>query len=244
MRIERIDDKTVKCFVSSEEMEEFNITYKDFLQRSEKAKEIVEQIVAQAIEEVGYKPPEFALDMQIMMMPDKGMIVTLTERTPEDIQNNPILKEYLMEMKRVFEEKVKNGEIDPGNLQESLAKFLKERGAGMIAVEKGSTPSNPAQAKKEQPHIAIFAFASLHVLCEFVKVLPKNLRINSSLYVENGIYYLYLEKGAAAYKRFSKVCILAMEYATLCGATFSKLTYLQEHAECLIEEKAVQKLKL
>ena len=127
MRIERIDDKTVKCFVSSEEMEEFNITYKDFLQRSEKAKEIVEQIVAQAIEEVGYKPPEFALDMQIMMMPDKGMIVTLTERTPEDIQNNPILKEYLMEMKRVFEEKVKNGEIEKFVNASNIKKYVDSR---------------------------------------------------------------------------------------------------------------------
>lgn len=244
MRIERIDDKTVKCFVSNEEMEEFDITYKDFLLRSEKAKEMVEQIVAQAIEEVGYKPPEFALDMQIMMMPDQGMIVTLTERTPEDIQNNPILREYLMEMKRIFEEKVKNGEIDPANIQQSLAKFMKERGQSMISVEKGTPQVPSAGEKKEQPHIAIFAFSSLRAICEFVKVLPKNLRVNSSLYVEDGVYYLYLEKGTAAYKRFSKICILAMEYATLCGASMHKLTYLQEHAECLIGEKAVQKLRL
>ena len=69
MKIERIDDKTVKCFISNEELEEFEITYKDFITRSEKAKEVVEEIIEQAIEEVGYKPPEFAMDMQIMMMP-------------------------------------------------------------------------------------------------------------------------------------------------------------------------------
>ena len=62
--------------------------------------------------------------------------------------------------------------------------------------------------------------------------------------LQKEIHLLYLEKGAAAYKRYSKICILAMEYATLCGATVSKLTYLQEHGECLIEEKAVQKLRL
>jgi len=211
MKIERIDDKTVKCFVSNEELEEFDISYQDFLTRSEKAKEMVEQIVAQAVEEVGYKPPEFALDMQIMMMPEKGMIVTLTERTPEDIQNNPILREYLKEMKKVFDEKVKKGEIAPAAIQHSMA---------------------------------IFAFSSLRRICEFVNLLPKNLRINSALYVENGVYYLYLEKGTAAYKRFSKICILAMEYAALCSASAGKLTYLQEHGECLIPEKAVQKMRL
>ena len=48
MRIERIDDKTVKCYLSHEELAEYEITYKDFVTRTEKAKNMVEQIIAQA----------------------------------------------------------------------------------------------------------------------------------------------------------------------------------------------------
>ena len=33
MKIERIDDKTVKCFLSNEELEEYDIDYKDFVTR-------------------------------------------------------------------------------------------------------------------------------------------------------------------------------------------------------------------
>ena len=40
MKIERIDDKTVKCFLSNEELEEYDIDYKDFVTRSDKAKEV------------------------------------------------------------------------------------------------------------------------------------------------------------------------------------------------------------
>lgn len=36
MKIERIDDKTVKCFLSNEELEQYDIDYKDFVTRSEK----------------------------------------------------------------------------------------------------------------------------------------------------------------------------------------------------------------
>ena len=104
MRFERIDDKTVKCFISNEELEEFDITYKDFITRSEKAKEVVEEIIEQAVEEVGYKPPEFAMDMQIMVLPEKGMLLTLSERSPEEMKNNPLLKEYLKEMQKTLEE--------------------------------------------------------------------------------------------------------------------------------------------
>ena len=61
MKIERVDEKTVKCFLSNEELEEYQIDYKDFELRSEKAKQVVHDIILQAEEQVGYKPPAYAL---------------------------------------------------------------------------------------------------------------------------------------------------------------------------------------
>ena len=58
MRIERVDDKTVKCFLSNEELEEYDIDYKDFILRSDKAREIVQEIIEQAEEEVQYRGVE------------------------------------------------------------------------------------------------------------------------------------------------------------------------------------------
>ena len=51
MRIERVDEKTVKCFLSNEELEEYEIDYKDFVLRSDKAREVVQEIIEQAAEE-------------------------------------------------------------------------------------------------------------------------------------------------------------------------------------------------
>ena len=75
MKIERVDDKTVKCFLSNEELEEYDIDYKDFVLRSEKAREVVKEIIEQAEEEVGYKPPQFAFDLQIMMLPEQAFFM-------------------------------------------------------------------------------------------------------------------------------------------------------------------------
>ena len=60
MRIERVDDRTVKCFLSNEELEEYDIDYKDFVTRSEKAKEIVQEIIEQATEasEICFRSPD------------------------------------------------------------------------------------------------------------------------------------------------------------------------------------------
>ena len=102
MKIERIDDNTVKCFLSNEELRELEITYKDFVTQSEKARELVMRIVEQATEEVGYRPPQVAMDMQIVVLPEKGMVLTFSEKLPEKFASNPSLLQYLEEMKRVL----------------------------------------------------------------------------------------------------------------------------------------------
>ena len=100
MRIERVDEKTVKCFLSNEELEEYDIDYKDFILRSDKAREIVQEIIEQAEEEVGYKPPKFAFDLQIMMLPDQGLILTFSDRDAEARESDQFI-ECLKEMKRI-----------------------------------------------------------------------------------------------------------------------------------------------
>ncbi len=237
MKIERIDDKTVKCFISNEELEEFEITYKDFITRSEKAKEVVEEIIEQAIEEVGYKPPQFAMDMQIMMMPDKGMVLTLSEKTPEDLQKNPALMEYLKEMRKTLEEHF--GKPGAEGLPQLPTGLSGEKGADAQQTGEGAQPGTA-----QLPDFAIFKMATLRDLSEYARILPKNLRVESCLYADKGEYYLFLQRGHASYKRYSRACIQALEYGVLFGATEDKIVYLDEHAECLIPEKAIAKLRL
>ena len=253
MRIERVDEKTVKCFLSNEELEEYNIDYKDFVMRSEKAKEIVQEIIEHAEEEVGYKPPKFAFDLQIMMLPDQGMVLTFSEKEPE-VKEGDQLIECLKEMKRVLQkarEKVglpENGEQTPENAQQSEKPDEKKSEEGKSEQEKSG--GNGAEEKKasgkqqaNKPNVAVFAFSGLGRVMEYAAVLPANLRVESALYEMNGFYYLYLQRGHAAYERYSRACIQAMEFGGLCTADERQILMLKEHAECLIAEKALKKLR-
>ena len=60
----------------------------------------------------------------------------------------------------------------------------------------------------------------------------------------NGTYYLYLDKGTASYERYSRACIHAMEFGTLYTAENNRVEYLKEHADCLIADHAVKKLRM
>ena len=172
MKIERIDDKTVKCFLSNEELEEYEIDYKDFVVRSEKAKEVVQEIIEQAEEEVGYKPPKYAFDLQIMMVPDEGLMLVFSEKEPLENKNGAQLLQALQEMKRVFEEK-------KAEIGATLGKQAKEE------TENNAGKNKKAKGKAEEaakPQFAIFAFRNIGRVIEYAAVLPANLRINSTLY--------------------------------------------------------------
>lgn len=226
MKIERVDDKTVKCFLSNEELDEYEIDYKDFVLRSEKAKEVVQEIIVQAEEEVGYKPPRYSFDLQIMMLPDQGLLLTFSEREPE---TEPFI-ECLKEMKRVLQK-------------------ARER-VGLTDSEQKEVPAAAQQAQQaapreepRKPEFAIFMFSSLRNVMDFAAVLPANLRVDSALYEMEDTYYLCLGRGHASYERYSRACIQAMEFGSLYSAEKSLLLRLEEHGRCLIQAKAVKKLR-
>lgn len=233
MRIERIDDKTVKCFLSNEELEEYQIDYKDFIMRSEKAKEIVHEIMEQAEEEVGYKPPEFAIDLQIMMMPDQGLVLTLSEKGPEDFKEGEQILECLRDMKQILQRsKEKISAIGDGAHPQQSSETAK------------NTKLQQESAAAAHPEEAVFVFDKIGSVMEYATATPSNLRVHSALYFMNDSFYLYLQKGGASYERYSRACVQALEFGSLYTAEKDRLLFIQEHGECLIAEQAMKKLRI
>lgn len=237
MRIERVDDKTVKCFLSNEELEEYEIDYKDFVLRSDKAREVVQEIIEQAAEEVGYKPPKFAFDLQIMMLPDQGLILTFSDRDPEIRESDQFI-ECLKEMKRILQRTRErmNGE---GAQQPEAASDK----ASADQEAKGTDTKGAKETETARPGFAVFAFSELGRIIEFAGMLPTNLQVESRLYEMGGLYFLYLLKGRASYERYSRACVQALEFSSLYAAEESQAAQLEEHGQCLIAEKAIKKLR-
>lgn len=231
MKIERIDDKTVKCFLSNEELEQYDIDYKDFVTRSEKAREMVQEIMEQAAEEVGYKPPQFAFDLQIMMMPEQGMILTFSEKEPIDMKNADQIMECLRDVKQMLQKKREEMEANSGKPND-------------VAVVEEKRPARTEKVSVTRPEDAVFVFDRLASVMEFADILPANLRVRSTLYVMNSEYYLYIQKGGAAYERYGRACIQAMEFGYLYTAERDQILHLKEHGECLIAEQALKKLRM
>lgn len=236
MRIERVDDKTIKCFLSNEELEEYEISYKDFVLRNTKAREVIEDIIEQAEEEFGFRPPSYAFELQIMVLPDQGMILTFSEKSPEDIDPGKELMECLKQVKNILEQKRGKKEAVSGQQEnESVQEAAHGDGANKKEDEK---------EEQKGSTIAMFSFARLRDVCNYAGMLPVDLDVLSILYELDGQYYLYLENKDGTYDKYSRACIQAMEFGALYGADEEKMEYVREHGACLIHEEALQKLRV
>ncbi len=232
MKIERVDENTIKCYISTEEMEKYQIEYSDFLSRTDKAQELMKTIIRQAHEEVGYVPPKFAFEMQIMMVPDQGMVLTFTEKEPFDVNDQAKVDAFI------------------ASLKEFVSKLLQQKerlvkGGQTAGPAKDTAPVRDAINRIRELKVdeAVFSFASLSQVIGYADILPAGLRIQSSLYKMNDDYFLYLKQGSASYDRFGRACAQALEFGDLYRVESGCDEMLKEHGECLIAEKAVRKLR-
>ena len=55
MKYKKINDATVQCIVSADDMSEYGLTLSDIFERNERGEEFLRDIIERAHEEVGYQ---------------------------------------------------------------------------------------------------------------------------------------------------------------------------------------------
>jgi negative regulator of genetic competence, sporulation and motility len=242
MRIERVDDRTVKCYISREELIEYGVGYKDFLARTAQATKVLHEAMAR----LGYhERRRMPTDLQIIATPDEGVMLVFSEIEVDGDHLQACINELrkLLEHTRKIEamsdddvEASEQGELfeETEEPQEQLAPQEKER--PQVEQEAPQKDANP-------PTFTVFAFASMRNVIEYAASLPANLRVDTALYTADGFYYLFMRKGYASYKGFSRACIQAMEFGSLYTADEKYVGYLLEHGECILEKGVLRRLR-
>lgn len=240
MKIERVDENTIKCYISLEEMERYQVEYTDFISRSEKAQELMHEIIKQAHDEVGYQPPKLAFEMQIMMVPEQGMVLTFSEKEPFDINDQGKVEAMLSNLMdfvgKLSQYKEKLGSNPAAN---GLFAGLKNA----MAAENKSEKKSDGKSKHPAATEAVFVFSGIAQVMDFADAIPATVRVGSVLYKMNDNYFLHLSKGSASYEKYSRACVQALEFSSLYRADAGCDEILKEHGECIIKEKALKMLR-
>lgn len=216
MKYKKINEATVQCIISEEDMEEYGLTLADIFERNEKGEGFLRDVVERAHDEVGYRLNGDNIAMQITPIRDEGLVITFSDEGITGFQN---MLEHIKE--------VLSG-LDPEGMREA---------ARAIAGKEA-----PKQNGFEET-CRMFLFASMNHAMRFCAAIPSEFTVRSHLYKLKDAYYLVIEKHRLSKKNFNKISAQAVEFSRLVAPSQEKLLYLQEHGECLIKDRAVSGLR-
>ena len=230
MQYRRVDEDTIQCIVTGEDMSERGLTLGDLLSRSERAEGFLRELIEGAHEEIGYEIRGTSLSLQITPLDSEGMIITITNDTTAG------LRSFLEHIRDVMEAIV-GGSMD--DLFEGLDDVDEN------SLTQSAKPSQPLIAPSDdQPEdIRIFEFDSIDGVLEFAKEGFVAGQVKSCLGYADNKYYLVVTKNRCSWKNFNKLSAKAYDYANVIADIKGKLVYLGEHGEEIIASGALNKLK-
>lgn len=217
MEYKKINDATVQCIITAEDMLEYGLTLSDIFERNEKGEGFLRDIIERAHDEVGYTVNGESIAMQITPLQDKGLAVTFTNESPMGFLD------ILQHLKEVLQGV--SAELGRQDEEERLA------------------AAQNKQTEVYEDNRRMFVFATLHQVMQYTAAIPKNLSVKSQLYKEGEAYYLVVEKNRLSYKMFNKISAEAVEFGNLIAVSKERMLYLEEHGECLIADRAVSRLR-
>ena len=241
MRYKKNSDGTVQCIITCEDMEAYGLTMKDIFERNEKGEDFLRDIIERAHEEVGYEVSGGSIAMQITPLKDNGLIVTFSEEGVGGFQN------LLDHLKEAFAELGGSGGYR--DAMEQLHKLSAALGVnGEATSEEGRSVTDHEEPviQEQTPgedKMRILVFRSMSDLLQYVTSLPNVAGLKSRLYKSDGAYFLQLYKNRISWKEYNRVCAMALDFGMLVPEAVKEQMLLEEHGECIIDERALIKLK-
>ena len=216
MKYKKINEATVQCIITAEDMLEYGLTLSDIFERNEKGEGFLRDIIERAHDEVGYTINGENIAMQITPMQNQGLVVTFTNESPAGF------RDILQHLKEVLQ---------------GVSAELNKQGDGQQRTIQNR------QAQDVDDNRRMFVFSTLHQVMQYTASVPLNLSVKGSLYKADDAYYLVIEKNRLSYKMFNKISAQAVEFGNLIAVSEEKMHYLDEHGDCLIRDRAVSRLR-
>ena len=236
MKIEKIDDNSIKCTLSSLDLSSRNLNLRDMTYGSQAAKRLFNEMMQKAKEEVG-----FAMDntpLMIEAIPLQGGAVQLIISKVDDPE----------ELDTRFSKFSAAGSGQNGWISE-LATQILEGAQGLMKQlnedEETETVEKEAKNDKKEEGIRLYRFQNLDRIIDAAKAVGGYDLGKNRLYKDDDkkCYYLSLHSKDKDTDSLNRVANLLMEYGDRINGDSSNEAYYEEHMEHLIPENALEKLK-
>jgi len=195
MKFKKIDQYTVRCVLTEDDMIENDIELEDFFHNREKVHNLLEVIMDKAKNEVGYELNEDVLSMQIMPLPKNGLAITISGKNDNDVidiigKANDLASVSGDELEDELEDSDNNSVLRNTESLNDLG-LIDTQELIKKAAQKNEKAIDNTILKNG---IKIFRFASLNEIEAFCKTMQSPKYVLSHLYKNNSqnCYYLVI----------------------------------------------------
>ncbi len=225
MEYKRIDENTIRCIVTEEDMESFGLNLDEFLSHSGRSDEFLQYIVSEARDELGYQNDKGIVSMRLEVLSDRRISLTFGSGDEKQIREQ-VLK-YLKELAE-------------SRIAQEIGKMLENRQKEVPAKEE-SLPQTVSEEKKED--YRMYCFASLRDVMSYCHAIGLKQPIRSHLYKEKERYYLIVDRYRISEYHFNLLTAVAFDYAKVIVESGHMYDRLREHGELLIGNRAIGTLR-
>lgn len=221
MKIEKVNNNQIKCFLSKGDLLKREIKVSELAYGTEKAQELFKDMMDQASNEFGFEVENVPLMIEaVPLSADSIMLIITKVDNPEELEDK--FTSFPMPDTRKFKKKENlNNESSPQKLESEENNF-------------------------NFPTLLIYRFDNLD---NATAVAPKLFSFpieNSSLYrnPNDQKYYLSIISSSIDHTNLKLVRGILSEYADLIPSRRSSLSYFDEHYEIIIKDKALEVLMI
>lgn len=241
MKIEKINDNQIRCTLTRADLDDRKIHLSELAYGTEKARDLFRDMMQQAHYEFGFEADNIPLMIEaIPVSPDSIILIITKVEEPEELDTRFSRFAPSSDSPAPSKEVSFGGADDILDIFQRIAEVKSKAKAARAdnKPEKESTISIPVNIIRE------YVFPHLDLVIDAAHSLNGYYNGKNSLYKvpRTDEYSLIVHQSDCTAEQFNKVCNILSEYGYGQNSSPAAEAHLQEHAESIIANDALQKL--
>lgn len=263
MRIEKINEKQIRCTLNQKDLKDREIGISELAYGTAKAKALFRDMMQQASYELGFDADDIPLMIEaIPLLPEALVLVITKVEDPDELdtrfssftedhdweEDMDAAYNEFQEYNDALMDYDDSDESDTWSYSEDISsdKSIEEEPDFISLPEVLGMEPKPKTIpeKKTRDIVMIFSFRTLDTVIQLSQHIDTIYHGQNTLYKDtaNSVYYLVLHRSNHSPEEFSKICNVLYEYGSLVKNPGAMQYYYEEHYEPIIKNNALSVL--
>lgn len=247
MKIEKVNEHQIRCTLTREDLADRELKISELAYGTEKAKNLFRDMMQQAAYEFGFEAEDIPLMIEAIPLNAECIVLIITKvEDPEELDTRfSKFAPSVHDDESDDEEEIIDALADSTDEMLNMLRRIDQQSKSSVSPAKEKAYSIPAKDSLPFSHTCrIFSFNSLYDVMRLSNVVaPLFNGVNSLYKKESGKpYILMVSPSGQIAANYNRLCNILSEYGHPEHCSSAIESYLDEHCEPIIKDKAIQSL--